>query len=45
MEDGMSKTNHSDEFVPKGALAFFLLLILLYGVMWFSLYFQLMGRM
>ena len=31
-------------FVPRGAIAFFIALIAIYGVMWFALYFQIMGR-
>jgi hypothetical protein len=31
-------------FSPKGAVAFFLIMITVYMVMWFSLYFELIGR-
>ncbi|NBV31987.1 MAG: hypothetical protein EBR93_05580 [Bacteroidetes bacterium] len=31
-------------FSPKGAVAFFLIMITVYVVMWFSLYFELIGR-
>jgi hypothetical protein len=33
-----------DEFVPKGAMAFFIIMIVMFTVMWFSLYFELLGR-
>ncbi len=33
-----------EEFYPKGAIAFFVILIIVYTVMWFSLYFELLGR-
>lgn len=36
--------NTEEEFQPKGAIAFFLILIVMYTVMWFSLYFELLGR-
>ena len=31
-------------FVPRGAVAFFIALIAMYGAMWFALYFQIMER-
>lgn len=34
----------SEEFVPKGAITFFLLLLLLYLLMWGSVYFELIER-
>lgn len=30
-----------ERFVPKGAIAFFIAMLLLYAVMWFSIYFLL----
>ena len=39
-----SENPHSGGFVPRGAVAFFISLILIYGLMWFSLYFQILGR-
>ncbi len=33
-----------EEFYPKGALAFFIVMIVMFMVMWFSLYFELLGR-
>jgi len=33
-----------EEFIPKGAMAFFIIMIVLFAVMWFSLYFELLGR-
>ena len=35
---------HEEKFVPKGAIAFFLLMIFIYAGMWFSIYFDLIGR-
>ena len=34
----------SESFYPKGAIAFFIGLIVLYFLMWFSLYFELLER-
>jgi len=33
-----------DVFKPRGALAFFVLMLLLYGVMWLSVYLQVLRR-
>lgn len=32
------------DFKPRGAVAFFIVMLLLYGVMWASVYFQVLGR-
>lgn len=32
------------EFYPKGAIAFFVALILLFLVLWFIMYFEVLGR-
>ena len=41
---GKEETEHDEEFTPTGALAFFIVLIVFFSVVWFSLYFELMGR-
>ena len=33
-----------EEFQPKGALAFFIILMVMFVVMWFGLYFELLSR-
>lgn len=33
-----------EEFRPKGAVAFFVLLIVFFAIVWFTLYFELLGR-
>ncbi|MCC5940731.1 MAG: cytochrome c oxidase subunit 2A [Balneolaceae bacterium] len=33
-----------EEFRPKGAIAFFIVLILFFAVVWFALYFELLSR-
>ena len=38
------KEMEDEEFYPKGALAFFIVMIVMFLVMWFSLYFELLGR-
>lgn len=40
------ESHHEDEkpFVPKGAMAFFVLLILLLTAMWFFVYFIMISR-
>lgn len=38
------ETEHEEEFEPKGAVAFFVLLIILFSIIWFGLYFEMMGR-
>jgi hypothetical protein len=34
----------SEEFIPKGAVAFFIVMIILFTIMWFSIYFEVLGR-
>lgn len=42
---GNNESGHdAEEFQPKGAIAFFVLLIAMFIIMWFSLYFELLGR-
>lgn len=38
------ENSEQEEFYPKGAIAFFIILIIMYTVMWLSLYFELLGR-
>ncbi|KXK51784.1 MAG: hypothetical protein IPM61_02210 [Chlorobi bacterium] len=33
-----------EKFVPKGAITFFLLLLVAYTLMWFSIYFDMLSR-
>jgi len=35
---------HEEEFVPRGAMAFMVLMILAYGAIWFFFYFLMVGR-
>lgn len=42
---GNNETGHeTEEFRPRGAVAFFIIMIIMFAVMWFSLYFELLGR-
>jgi len=42
---GNSESNQElDDFKPKGAIAFFIILIVMFAVMWFALYFELLSR-
>ncbi len=34
----------NDRFFPKGAIAFFVALILLYAVLWLSMYLEMLAR-
>ena len=34
----MAADNHEDQFVPKGAIAFFVVLLLSFGLMWLGMY-------
>lgn len=36
--------NAGERFVPKGAIAFFLALVVLYALLWFGMYVELIGR-
>lgn len=40
----MAEQNNQEEFYPKGAIAFFVALILLFSLMWFSIYFEILDR-
>lgn len=40
----MADKTDADAFVPRGAVAFFIAMIALYLVMWFGMYFQVLGR-
>lgn len=40
---GNKETEH-EEFTPKGAIAFFIVLIAFFFITWFALYFELLGR-
>lgn len=45
LEAGGGSPDHTDEkFVPKGAMAFFMIMIVVYAMMWFMMYFDLLGR-
>lgn len=39
-----SEENHQEDFFPKGAIAFFIALIILFSLMWFSIYFEILNR-
>lgn len=39
-----SSEQEVEEFKPKGAVAFFIVLMIFFFVVWFTLYFQLLGR-
>jgi len=39
-----SEHNDSEEFTPKGAIAFFIVLMLFFLATWFTLYFELLSR-
>ncbi|MFU8811512.1 MAG: hypothetical protein ACNA78_01020 [Balneolaceae bacterium] len=39
-----NKDEELEEFTPKGAIAFFVLLMILFLVIWFALYFEMLGR-
>jgi hypothetical protein len=42
--DDVQQTDESRPFAPKGAIAFFILLILLCGIIWFGIYFIMLQR-
>ncbi len=35
---------NEEHFVPKGATAFFILLLVLFAIIWFAIYFLMLGR-
>jgi len=40
----MTKSDDKNEFFPKGALAFFVSMIVFYAALWFGLYFLMLAR-
>jgi hypothetical protein len=40
----MQQTQSEEKFVPKGAMAFFVLLVILCLVIWFGIYFLMLDR-
>ncbi len=34
----------TEEFFPKGAIAFFILLMIFFMIIWFAMYFELLSR-
>lgn len=40
----MDQSNDEQEFYPKGAIAFFVAMIIIFAIMWFSIYFEVLGR-
>lgn len=38
------KSQHEKKFIPKGAMAFFILLVILSLVFWFGIYFLMISR-
>jgi hypothetical protein len=40
----MDQSNDEPEFYPKGAIAFFVVMIIIFALMWFSIYFEVLGR-
>ncbi len=36
--------NVSEEFFPKGAITFFVIMIVLFVIMWLSIYFEVLSR-
>lgn len=41
---GINEETEHEEFKPKGAIAFFIVLMVFFMVTWFVLYFELLGR-
>lgn len=41
---GLDENQETEEFQPKGAVAFFVLLMIMFTLMWFVMYFELIGR-
>jgi len=44
MMEGTPDQASSEKFVPRGAIAFFILLLLLGGAIWFGIYFIMLSR-
>jgi hypothetical protein len=41
---GNKDMESEEEFQPKGAIAFFIALMILFSIIWFALYFEMLGR-
>ncbi len=44
LSDDKTSIESEEKFVPKGAITFFLLMIFVFALMWFSIYFELIQR-
>lgn len=42
--DEQPMVESEEKFVPKGAMAFFFVMLLVFTLMWFSIYFEMVGR-
>jgi hypothetical protein len=40
----MDTSQNEEKFIPKGAMAFLILLLILCGIIWFGIYFLMLGR-
>ena len=40
----MESTNHNENFIPKGAIAFFAVMLVSFGLIWFGMYLLLWHR-
>jgi hypothetical protein len=40
----MNEQPSAERFVPKGAITFFVVLVVFYAMLWFSMYVELLGR-
>lgn len=38
------EAEHDEEFVPRGAIVFMVLMVVTYGLIWFLFYFLMLGR-
>lgn len=43
-DDAMAEHATNERFVPKGAIAFFAALVVVYAMLWFAVYAELLGR-
>ncbi len=41
---GNEELENDEGFQPKGAIAFFVVLMVLFTIIWFALYFEMLGR-
>jgi len=39
-----NEEENAEEFVPRGAMAFFIVLMILFLVIYFAMYFEMLGR-